>query len=65
MVGKLNLRGNILELRYGKLHFQSWLSMASLNFIHSQPFDFPCVIKPRSRHTIELIRSSSGLELVE
>jgi len=26
-----------------------------------QPLDFPCVIKPRSRYTVELIRSSSGL----
>jgi hypothetical protein len=30
-----------------------------------QPLDFPCVIKPRSRYTADLIRSSSGLELVE
>jgi len=29
-----------------------------------QPFNFPCVIKPRSRYTEELIRSSSGLELL-
>jgi hypothetical protein len=28
-----------------------------------QPFNFPCVIKPRSRYTEELIRSSSGLDL--
>jgi hypothetical protein len=30
-----------------------------------QPLDFPCVIKPRSRYTADLIRYSSGLELVE
>jgi len=30
-----------------------------------RPLDFPCVIKPRSHYTVELIRSSSGLELVE
>ncbi|KDR82191.1 hypothetical protein GALMADRAFT_222059 [Galerina marginata CBS 339.88] len=30
-----------------------------------QPIDFPCVIKPRSRHAAELIRSSSGLDLDE
>jgi len=28
-----------------------------------QPHNFPCVIKPRSRYAIELIHSSSGLEL--
>jgi len=27
-----------------------------------KPIDFPCEIKPRSRYTVELIRSSSGLE---
>jgi cytochrome P450 len=27
-------------------------------------FDFPCVIKPRSHYAVELIRSSSGLDLV-
>ena len=36
-----------------------------LNVIYSQPLNFPCVIKPRSRYTEELIRSSSGLDLVE
>jgi cytochrome P450 len=30
-----------------------------------QPCDFPCVIKPRSKHTEELIRFSSGLDFVE
>ena len=60
MVGKLSPRGNILELRYGKLHFQSRLSL-NLNVIYSQPINFPCEIKPRSRYTVELIRSSSSL----
>jgi len=30
-----------------------------------QPLNFPCVVKPRPRYTVELIRSSSGLELVK
>jgi len=30
-----------------------------------QPINFPCMIKPRSHNTEELIRSSSGLELVK
>jgi len=30
-----------------------------------QPLDFPCEIKPRSPYSLELIRSSSGLEPVE
>jgi len=30
-----------------------------------QPLNFPCVIKPRSRYTEELIRSSSGLDLIQ
>jgi len=29
------------------------------------PLNFPCVINPRSRYCVELIRSSSGLEFVE
>jgi len=29
------------------------------------PFNFPCEIKPRSHYTVELIRSSSGLDSVE
>ena len=37
--------------------------LASKCVIYSQPFDFPCVIKPRSHYIVELIRSSSGLEL--
>ena len=66
MVGKLSPRGNILELGCGKLHFQSWLSSSCLlNVIYRQPFNFPCTIKPRSRYTSDLIRSSSGLELFE
>ena len=64
MAGKLSPRGNILELRYGKSHFLFKLSWI-LNVIYSQPFNFPCVIKPRSRNAVELIRSSSGLELLE
>ena len=64
MVRKLSQRGNILEVHYGELHLQSWLCWL-LNVIYSQPNDFPCEITPRSRHTVELIRSSSGLELVE
>ncbi|KIM35565.1 hypothetical protein M413DRAFT_32422 [Hebeloma cylindrosporum] len=31
----------------------------------SQPLDFPCVIKPRSAYAAELIRSSSGLDIVD
>ena len=65
MVGKLSQRGNILQLGYGELHFQSWHCWLLLNVIYSQPNDFPCEIKPRSRYAVELIRSSSGLDLVE
>ena len=64
MVGKLSLRGNILHLGNGEFHFQSWLCWL-FNVIYSQPIDFPCEIKPRSRYTEELICFSSGLELVE
>ena len=68
MVEKLSPRGNILELRYGKL-LLLFLVLTFLFFlmcvIYSQPLNFPCVIKPRSRYAVELIRSSSGLELVE
>ncbi|KIM35566.1 hypothetical protein M413DRAFT_79273 [Hebeloma cylindrosporum] len=31
----------------------------------SQPLPFPCLIKPRSNYTAELVRSSSGLDVVE
>ena len=63
MVRKLSPWGSILNLGYGKLHFGSWLSLPFKCYCHSQPFNFPCMIKPRSRYTEELIRSSSGLEL--
>ena len=62
MVVKLSPIWNILNLRYGKFYFPSWIFFP-LRVIYSQPLNFPCVIKPRSRYTAELIRSSSGLEL--
>ena len=39
-----------------------FLALALIFFLFfSQPLEFPCEIKPRSRHNVELIRSSSGL----
>ena len=68
MVRKLNPRGNIKGQGYGKFHFVlPWLflSFFCLCIIYSQPCDFPCVIKPRFQYAVELINSSSGLDLVE
>ena len=59
---KSSPRWNILNLRYGEFHFWSWLPWFKI-VIYSRPLNFPCVIKPRSRYTVELIHSSSGLEL--
>ena len=39
--------------------------LAFLSIIYSHPLNFPCVVKPRSDHAIELIRSFCGLDLVE
>ena len=43
----------------------SVLAFLALSIIYSQPFNFLCDIKPRSHYTVELIRSSCGLELAE
>ena len=43
----------------------SVLAFLVLSIFYSQQFDFLCVIKPRYCYTVELIRSSCGLELVE
>ena len=37
------------------------LALTFFFFFYSQPLEFPCEIKPRSRHNVELIRSTSGL----
>jgi hypothetical protein len=64
MVEKLSPRGNIKVQGYGKLHLDVGLSSPCLYIVHSQPLDFPCVIKPRSHDALELIYAgSSGLEL--
>ena len=67
MVGKLNPRGNILVLQRRGKSFMFGLGFLAFHQCHlySQPLDFPCVIKPRSHHAVELIRSFSGLDLVE
>ena len=43
----------------------SVLASCVFNVTYSQPLNFPCVIKPRSHYTVELIQTFSGLELVE
>ena len=65
MVWKLILKLDIHLLGYGKLTFSVFGFLTFLSVIYSQPLDFPCVIKPRSRYFAELIHSCSGLDLVE
>jgi hypothetical protein len=64
MVEKLSPRGNIKVQGYGKLPVLDGLSSPCLYLVHSQPLNFPCVIKPRS-DALEVIRASSGLESFE